>query len=567
MEEWVGERWHRWVMRRAEPPRPHAVPLADVRRACGLLLHAGGARQRIAAAQPVAVGGERTRWQRIAGSGLRVPLPQLDAEVLALPDPIAVFDCAALNRDLALWWAALASCLDRSLPWVVANTAATDEALRRFPGLRSRWQALQRAIAAPPPVSAHLQPRDVAPVWPWIVPVDTEATATPADAGGAPQPGAGALAQRRRARLCPPGPARAPLLLAPKGESLKTFADALALDRGSDDGDDGGAAVAADEIETLTLQRGPAAASRLRFDLDLPGAAADDRPVGPGERLPEWDLRAQALRTDRVRAQVYLPRDPEPWQPAPALRAAAARVRRRLEVQRAALRWRGAQRDGEDLDLDAWVRQVHEPEGPDAVYRRRERGARDLSTLLMADLSLSTDAHANDRQRVVDVIRDALFVFGDALAASGDPFAIWGFSSVRRQLRLHALHAFGERWGERSLARLGAIKPGYYTRMGAALRAGTRRLAGRPERQRLLLLLTDGKPHDLDGYEGRLGLEDTRQAVLEARRAGVQPFAIAIDAEAGDALPALFGRKGFAWVRRPDELPERLSEFYACLTR
>jgi nitric oxide reductase NorD protein len=69
----------------------------------------------------------------------------------------------------------------------------------------------------------------------------------------------------------------------------------------------------------------------------------------------------------------------------------------------------------------------------------------------------------------------------------------------------------------------GALKPGYYTRMGAALRAATRRLAERPERQRLLLLLTDGKPNDLDVYEGRYGLEDTREAVREARAAGCCP--------------------------------------------
>ena len=55
-------------------------------------------------------------------------------------------------------------------------------------------------------------------------------------------------------------------------------------------------------------------------------------------------------------------------------------------------------------------------------------------------------------------------------------------------------------------ARVAAIKPGFYTRMGAAVRYGTQRLAQRPERQRLLLILSDGKPNDLDHYEGRHGL-------------------------------------------------------------
>ena len=103
--------------------------------------------------------------------------------------------------------------------------------------------------------------------------------------------------------------------------------------------------------------------------------------------------------------------------------------------------------------------------------------------------------------------------------------------------------------------------------MGAALRAGTRRLQQRPERRRLLLLLTDGKPHDLDGYDSAWGLEDTRQAVLEARQAGLLPFALSIDAEAGDTLPRLFGDAGWAAVRRPEELATRLATLHARLAR
>jgi nitric oxide reductase NorD protein len=161
---------------------------------------------------------------------------------------------------------------------------------------------------------------------------------------------------------------------------------------------------------------------------------------------------------------------------------------------------------------------------------------------------------------VIDVIRDALYVFGEALSASGDPFEMLGFSSVRRQnVRIHQLKGFDEAWGPRPRDRVGAIKPGYYTRMGAAIRHATARLAERPERQRLLLLLTDGKPNDLDVYEGRYGLEDTRHAVQAARTAGLLPFCITIDETAHDYLPALFGDQGYALVRRPQELVNKLS--------
>lgn len=589
MEEWVGEAWHRWVSRRAEHAGAGspdaAATLAGQTRAVQSLLRAGGSRLRLAQAHPVPVGGPRSPWQRLAGSGLRLPLPQVDAAVLALPARVAVYDQAHLNRDLYLWWAALACGMDAQLPWAQANAQAAQQALALFPGLAARAQALQAAEAARRqagwPAAGSL-PAAQAPVWTWLLPVPAAAgellpgPATPAPAGAASAEAQAPLPGRRRARQQPAGAPRPPLLLAPKCEGLKTFADALDLDRGEADDDDGCAAVAADEIDTLSLRRRAGAlARRVRFDLDLPSACADDTPVGPVTWLPEWDARAGRLLPHRVQVQSLQASAPPAWLPAAGLRAEAARVRRRLEGQRVALRWRRGEPEGEDIDLDAWIRQAAEAGAADrGLYRRRVKADRDMATLLLADLSLSTDAHVNDQQRVIDVIRDALYVFGEALSGCGDAWAMTGFSSVRRQLRLHPLKGFDEPWADPALARLGALKPGYYTRMGAALRAGTQALAGRPERRKLLLLLTDGKPHDLDGYDGRAGMEDTREAVRAARRAGLLPFALTI-AEDGDAtLPLLFGstgglrgQGGWACVRRPQELPRRLAALYADLLR
>jgi nitric oxide reductase NorD protein len=289
--------------------------------------------------------------------------------------------------------------------------------------------------------------------------------------------------------------------------------------------------------------------------------------------LPEWDWKQQRLRPDHCRAVTLVATPGAPFQPSPALRATARRVRRRLEVLRAAPAWQRACADGDALDLDAWVRHqasLHDnlaaPEP--RVYARRQHSGRSLATLLLADLSLSTDAHLNNQQRVVDVIRDALYVMGEAMQGSGDAFAMLGFSSVRRaHVRLQHLKGFDEPWNATVQSRVGAIKPGYYTRMGAAIRVATQHLAARGERQRLLLLLTDGKPNDLDLYEGRWGLEDTRHAVLEARAAGLTPFCLSIDDEAQGYLPHLFGPRGWAQLRRPAELPTRLAQLHATLTR
>ena len=159
-------------------------------------------------------------------------------------------------------------------------------------------------------------------------------------------------------------------------------------------------------------------------------------------------------------------------------------------------------------------------------------------------------------------------VFAPDPAATGDPFEMVGFSSVRRQhVRIQHLKGFDEGWNERVRARVGAIRPGYYTRMGAAIRDATTRLGARPERQRLLLVLTDGKPNDIDVYEGRYGLEDTSHAVRQAREAGLTPFCVTIDREAHDYLPMLFGSQGYALVHRPQDLVSRLAQAWVTLAR
>jgi nitric oxide reductase NorD protein len=165
------------------------------------------------------------------------------------------------------------------------------------------------------------------------------------------------------------------------------------------------------------------------------------------------------------------------------------------------------------------------------------------------------------------VIRDSLLLFSEALATTGDRFALYGFSSRRRShVRFHTLKTFEEPYTDRSRGRIQAIRPGYYTRMGAALRHATSLLTRQPSSERLLLILTDGKPNDLDRYEGRYGIEDTRMAVREAVRSGVRPFCVTVDAKARDYLPYLFGANAWMLVRHAGELPARLPLLYARLT-
>ncbi|MFZ5487648.1 MAG: nitric oxide reductase activation protein NorD [Pseudomonadota bacterium] len=607
MEEWVGKQWDRFIRRAAQRQHENAaVELGEVQRSITLMFRAAGgaAAVRVAPAGARKVGGARHWLERVAGTGTHAATGRLEPEVLSLPPRIAVHADAALNRALYLWLAALAAHIAPTGDWIADNRRATQRALATFPGLAGRYRQLLAAECAlrPDPsglrgraaeaehmvrralkdresdTAADVRPEEVAPVWLWL---DT-AAATVAPAACRPDP-AGAHAERpaskqdprrRRAQAVADERDKAPLLMFFRAESIFSWGEFVKVNRASDDDDDGNALAAANDMDLLAIAPdGQTAASRVKFDLDLPSAAADDRPLGAGIRLPEWDWRRGQLIAEHCALQTLVPVDPAPFCPPPALRVTARRVRRRTEVLRGGMGHLHAQPEGEELDLDAWVRhRVDAAAAPHsatpAVFSRRVRSERSLATLLLADLSLSTDAYATQNARVIDVIRDALYVFGEALSASGDPFEMLGFSSVRRQnVRIHQLKSFDEAWNARTRDRVGAIKPGYYTRMGAAIRHATVQLAARPERLRLLLLLTDGKPNDLDQYEGRYGLEDTRHAVHAARTAGLTPFCVTIDAQAHDYLPYLFGSAGYALVHRPQDLVRRLAAAYAALTR
>src|SRR5690606_37007240 len=208
-----------------------------------------------------------------------------------------------------------------------------------------------------------------------------------------------------------------------------------------------------------------------KLDLDLPPADSDDIPLGEGIKLPEWDYRRQVLREDYVNLQLMLPRGAEP-QPLPQrLAPLARRIRRQFEHLRSDRQWQRQQPQGSELDLQAWldfhVERQHGQCAERGLFMEQRQNRRDLACLLLADLSMSTDAHLNDEHRVIDVISDSLLLFGEALSAVGDDFALYGFSSLRRQqVRMQELKSFRQRYGDETRGRIQALRPGFYTRMG-----------------------------------------------------------------------------------------------------
>ena len=108
--------------------------------------------------------------------------------------------------------------------------------------------------------------------------------------------------------------------------------------------------------------------------------------------------------------------------------------------------------------------------------------------------------------------------------------------------------------------RVAALEPDRYTRTGAAVRHATAELMQETAQHRLLLILSDGKPNDVDIYEGRYGIEDTRQAVAEARLQGLHPFCLTVDREAPVYIARIFGPGAYAVLRHARTLPLVLVE-------
>ncbi|MFP5505662.1 MAG: nitric oxide reductase, partial [Gammaproteobacteria bacterium] len=454
MEEHVGQLWHRLITRVARSDHPQArVTLESVRRPVGVLFRAlggdGGLRVQAATATDYAA---RRGWlARIAGIDTQVELAWRDDQALCLPESIAVFPDAALNRELYLWLAALAAqSAPAELPWLAHNQALTQAALARYPGLRPRYARLVAAQLATRPDLARLPADEAAqeqavrlalqdpgsverlpparkpphPVVLWLHPFPPQAAAAaaphaPDDEAAGPSDSSQADAgTRRRAAERVAAPEQDRGLLALRMEALFGQAEHVNVDRSTEDNDDlRQAEQAAEDLDRISVARDRRrTGSRIRFDLDLPSAAQDDLPLGPGIPLPEWDHRKQSLIRDYCRLQPMIAADAPPCALPPRLKYTARRLRAQFQALAPTRVWRRGQADGSEIDMDAYLRFAAERRAGSRItdpglYRDLRVGDRDLACLLLADLSLSTDAWINNEQRIVDVIRDSLFLF------------------------------------------------------------------------------------------------------------------------------------------------------------
>lgn len=259
--------------------------------------------------------------------------------------------------------------------------------------------------------------------------------------------------------------------------------------------------------------------------------------------------------------------------------------------------------DGEELDFDAVVELIVDRRSgvatdDDRLDIRRDASNREVATALLVDLSASTsspvveptpppaldgedswdfllDPRALDRRvldlaprrRILDVAKDAVVLLCDALDELGDRYAVYGFSGHgRHDVEFHVTKNFEKPSSPSDGAALAALEPIRYTRMGPAIRHAASKLAAQEARTRLLLVISDGHPQDIDYGPERgdkaYGIADTAKAIEEARRLGVDAYCVTIDPAGSDYLGSMFSADRYLVIDEIESLPAELAKLY-----
>lgn len=624
-EETVGKLWH-LLASRMDPPQRFpgaAVRFEDMRGRIAVLFRGlGGAAD--VELKPVAdqSGRHRISWRRrLAFDQERLARSSFDGAALRLPVELAEFPRTEDNEGLYLWLAAASAHapgfapepdpLRADLAGIAAGMAMLRATLDAAPGLRPLWSRLAAAhlqarhrpalrgteaqvetlvrhllgdpqppepallagYAAPPAYWAAprgYRPVLPVPMWPDLRGLGQGAGEQVASlpTGGTPEEGSDSTARNTR-RIEADQAERKDSIILYKFEAMLTWAELMNINRRVEDDDLDNAKKAADDHEEIVLgQISKAPATKLKLHLDLAPEDVDRERIAGRFTYPEWDARGGVWMPDHCRV-LAAPVEPVPDHAGvsdPAARRRIEAVRRQFQALRPAKAIRHARPDGEELDLDAALRSVTDlratGRGSDRIWQQSRPENRDLAVSILLDVSRSTESAVTGRP-VIDIAREALTALAWGLDACGDRFAIQGFSSLKRdRVWIHDCKPFTEPMSREVEARIHALRPGFYTRLGAAIRHASAGLADEGRSRRLLIVITDGKPNDLDHYEGRHGIEDSAMAVRQARRAGHAVFGITIDKGAQSWFPRIFGQGGFSVIRDPDRLTAALPEIY-----
>ncbi|WP_050528164.1 nitric oxide reductase activation protein NorD [Pseudorhodobacter aquimaris] len=431
-------------------------------------------------------------------------------------------------------------------------------------------------------LSAYRAPRGYRPfrpvaLWPDLRKLDrSEATVVESrETEGTPEQGDTEGRTRRAKRRKSEQAERNDSFILHKFEAILSWAEFVNLNRRVDEDDDDDAKKAADDHDEIGLgQLSKAPATRLKLHLDLAPEDVDRESLSGISTYPEWDVRTGTYLPAHARVLFsdIVPGDHiSPFQDDPGAQARIRAVRRQFEALRPSRVSTPGHPEGDELDMDRTVRAqvdfMATGDGSDRIWRQTRTEKRDLAVSILLDVSRSTESaipgHGHGGRAVIDVEREALTALAWGLDTCGDDVAINAFSSLKRdRVYVQRAKGFNEKMGPMVEAKIASLRPGHYTRLGAAIRHVSAELAQQGRKRRLLLVITDGKPNDLDHYEGRHGIEDSRMAVREARRMGHSVFGITVDRDGKSWFPRIFDQGGFTLIPAPEKLTQALPMIY-----
>jgi len=296
----------------------------------------------------------------------------------------------------------------------------------------------------------------------------------------------------------------------------------------------------------------------------------------PPRHYPEWDYTSQTYRPDWV--SVYEALHPQGNgadidQLLVKNAALAKRLKRLLDLlkpqDKVRIRY---QEEGSELDLDVALRSLIDFKGgatPDPrINMSHQTSGRDIAVMLLLDLSESLNEKvAGTEQTILELSQEAVSLLAWAVDKLGDPFAIGGFhSNTRHDVRYLHIKGYSEKWDDQVKGRLAAMEAQYSTRMGAAMRHAAHYLENQKADKKLMLILTDGEPADVDTKDGRILIEDARRAVKELDGQGIYAYCINLDPKADEYVSDIFG-KHYTVIDNIQRLPERLPELFMALTK
>lgn len=223
------------------------------------------------------------------------------------------------------------------------------------------------------------------------------------------------------------------------------------------------------------------------------------------------------------------------------------------------------QTQGNEFDIDSVTDlfvDVHTGHTPsENIYISNRKKEKDISLLLLLDISLSSDGYVNGN-RIIDIEKQVAILFGEIIQEFNIDFAIDCFYSKTRNYSTYlTVKGFDDDWNK-ARYRIGDITPSGFTRIGTALRHSGALLSNRSSKNKWIILISDGKPNDYDKYEGKYGIRDVRQALHELKQNNINSYALAIEASAKYYLPQMFGQNHYQIVSSPTDLVTSLVRLY-----